>query len=101
MCFYYGFSTSASQKHRIREFQKNRKTSLFDFFLAFKMEPFLTDPPPKTPPRVLQDPPRSLQEPPGSILEPPGVVLGASGIDFGASGVDFGASGIDLGPSGA
>ena len=89
MCFYIGFFTFASEKHKKTEIlQRIKKNSLFGLFFDPQNGAFSYKKPPKTPRGASQENPRSPQEPPGSFFESPGSLLEPSGVDFGASGVD-------------
>ena len=101
MCFYLGFLTFASQKHKkLENFLKYQKNSLFGLLFDPQNGAFSDKKLPRDPQGASQDNPRSPQEPPGSIFESPGSLLEVSGVGLGASGTDLGASGVYFRASG-
>ena len=81
MCFYLGFLTFASQKHKKLDiFIKYQKNSLFGLLFDPQNGAFSDKKPPGDPQGASQDNPRSPQEPPGSIFKSPGSLLEVPGL---------------------
>ncbi len=91
-CFYTGFLTFASEKHKKTEnLRLITKTHFLASFWPSKWSLFLP---------FKNKCPLGPSGASGVDFGVSGIDFGASGVDFGASGVDFGASGIDFGASG-